>query len=55
MKNKEAWIHIEWSKEEQAFVGTSDSYPKLAFFSKRAADALTGITDMVRQVSKEHA
>lgn len=39
----EGWIHIEWSAEEQAFVGTSDSYPKLACFSKTAEDALVAL------------
>lgn len=51
----EGWIHIEWSAEEQAFIGTSDSYPKLACFSKTAEDAFAGNTDMVRHVARENA
>lgn len=46
---------VEWSADDQEFVGTVAEMPSLSWLAESQAEALTGIVELVRDVTAELA
>lgn len=54
-KHKERIYIVRWSEDDGEFVAKCDDHPSLSWLDGTAADALTGLIEMLADVDKDEA